>query len=219
MSTNPLKIDPILVEIVEGTLASVEQEVETAIGRTSRSPMIRDAHDFRAGIHDRQLRKLTGRSYSALVHPVVRDYPMDTMNPGDVYFHNDVYLSEGGIGHLPDLCVTVPVFFEGEVVCFVQAFGQFQGSLPAKLNDYTIGLLQFNDLPDMFPEHRLEVQLIGHIKIGRNSFGVTIDHNGLKTTFFDGQQAVNAAIIELNALTNSVGATAQNNNFLLLRGD
>ncbi|MEO5709491.1 MAG: hydantoinase B/oxoprolinase family protein, partial [Nocardioidaceae bacterium] len=42
--------DPVLVEIVEGYLASVEQEVETAIGRTSRSPMIRDAHDFRAGI-------------------------------------------------------------------------------------------------------------------------------------------------------------------------
>ena len=32
------------------------------------------------------------------------------MRPGDVFFHNDVYLSEGGIGHLPDLCVTVPVF-------------------------------------------------------------------------------------------------------------
>ena len=65
-------VDPIVVEIVQGTLASVEMEVETAIARTSRSPMIRDAHDFRAGIHDRQLRKLTGRSYSALVHPVAR---------------------------------------------------------------------------------------------------------------------------------------------------
>ncbi len=52
----------------QGTLASVEAEVETAIGRTARSPMIRDAHDFRAGIHDRRMRKLTGRSYSALVH-------------------------------------------------------------------------------------------------------------------------------------------------------
>src|SRR6185436_18411477 len=60
--------DPVLVEIVQGSLASVEMEVETAIGRTSRSPMIRDAHDFRAGVHDRLLRKLTGRSYSALVH-------------------------------------------------------------------------------------------------------------------------------------------------------
>ncbi|MFL6151578.1 MAG: hydantoinase B/oxoprolinase family protein, partial [Ornithinibacter sp.] len=114
-------VDPILVEIVQGTLASVEMEVETAIARTSRSPMIRDAHDFRAGIHDRQLRKLTGRSYSALVHPIVRDFPIAEMREGDVFFHNDVYESEGGIGHLPDLCVTVPVFHEGEVVAFVQA--------------------------------------------------------------------------------------------------
>src|ERR1700712_2908350 len=135
--------DPVLVEIVAGTLAAIEKEVETSIGRTSRSPMIRDAHDFRAGIHDRQLRKLTGRSYSALVHPVVRDHPIPTMNPGDVYFHNDVYLSEGGIGHLPDLCVTVPVFAAAadgrpEVVAFVQAFGHHDdiggagpGSMPS----------------------------------------------------------------------------------------
>jgi N-methylhydantoinase B len=100
--------------------------------------MIRDAHDFRAGIHDRKLRKLTGRSYSALVHPVVRDYPVETMAPGDVFFHNDVYLAEGGIGHLPDLCVTVPVFHQDEVVAFVQAFGHHDdiggrvpGSMPS----------------------------------------------------------------------------------------
>ena len=129
-------IDPVLVEIVQGTLASVEMEVETAIARTSRSPMIRDAHDFRAGIHDRQLRKLTGRSYSALVHPVVRDFPLAEMAEGDVFFHNDVYESEGGIGHLPDLCVTVPVFHDGEVVAFVQAFGHHDdigGAVPGSM--------------------------------------------------------------------------------------
>ncbi|QGN48027.1 hydantoinase B/oxoprolinase family protein [Micromonospora sp. WMMC415] len=133
-----VNVDPIVLEIVEGTLASIEREVETAIGRTARSPMIRDAHDYRAGIHDRKLRKLTGRSYSALVHPVARDYPLETMRPGDVFFHNDVYLSEGGIGHLPDLCVTVPVFHDGEVVAFVQAFGHHDdiggacpGSMPS----------------------------------------------------------------------------------------
>ena len=134
--------DPVLVEIVAGYLASVEQEVETAISRTSRSPMIRDAHDFRAGIHDRHLRKLTGRSYSALVHPVARDFPLATMRPGDVFFHNDVYLSEGGIGHLPDLCVTVPVFAttggagEPSVVAFVQAFGHHDdigGAVPGSM--------------------------------------------------------------------------------------
>jgi N-methylhydantoinase B len=131
-----LGVDPIVLEIVEGTLASIEKEVETAIGRTARSPMIRDAHDYRAGIHDRKLRKLTGRSYSALVHPVVRDHPPETMRPGDVFFHNDVYLSEGGIGHLPDLCVTVPVFHRGEVVAFVQAFGHHDdigGAVPGSM--------------------------------------------------------------------------------------
>jgi N-methylhydantoinase B len=144
-------VDPILVEIVEGYLASVELEVETAIGRTSRSPMIRDAHDFRAGIHDRQLRKLTGRSYSALVHPVVRDYPIDEMLPGDIFFHNDVYQSEGGIGHLPDLCVTAPVFHdEGDgqgpqVVAFVQAFGHHDdigGSVPGSMPSHATSVFE-----------------------------------------------------------------------------
>jgi N-methylhydantoinase B len=138
-------MDPVLLEIVEGTLASIEKEVETAIGRTARSPMIRDAHDYRAGIHDRKLRKLTGRSYSALVHPVVRDYPLETMRPGDVFFHNDVYLSEGGIGHLPDLCVTVPVFHEGDVVAFVQAFGHHDdigGGVPGSMPSHATSVFE-----------------------------------------------------------------------------
>ena len=141
--------DPVLVEIVQGSLASVEMEVETAIGRTSRSPMIRDAHDFRAGIHDRLLRKLTGRSYSALVHPIARDFPLESMRPGDVFFHNDVYESEGGIGHLPDLCVTVPVFHDSgngpEVVAFVQAFGHHDdigGAVPGSMPSHATSVFE-----------------------------------------------------------------------------
>src|SRR5436190_18514829 len=128
--------DPIVLEIVEGALASAEAEVEAAIERTARSPMIREARDFRGGIHDRHCRKLTGRSYSALVQPIVRDFPIETIQPGDVFFHNDVYESEGGIGHLPDLCVTVPVFHEGQVVAFVQAFGHHDdigGAVPGSM--------------------------------------------------------------------------------------
>jgi N-methylhydantoinase B len=131
-------VDPIVLQVVEGTLASIEAEVEAAIERTARSPMIRDQHDYRAGIHDRLCRKLTGRSYSAMVQPVVRDFPPGTMHEGDVFYHNDVYLSEGSIGHLPDLTTTVPVFHQGDVVAFMQAFGHHDdiggmvpGSMPA----------------------------------------------------------------------------------------
>jgi N-methylhydantoinase B len=145
LTNGAFAVDPVLLEVVAGSLAAIEMEVETAIGRTSRSPMIRDAHDYRAGIHDRLLRKLTGRSYSALVHPVARDFPLDTMRPGDVFFHNDVYRSEGGIGHLPDLCVTVPVFAEGAVVAFVQAFGHHDdigGAVPGSMPSHATSVYE-----------------------------------------------------------------------------
>ncbi|HEY8642963.1 MAG TPA: hydantoinase B/oxoprolinase family protein, partial [Candidatus Dormibacteraeota bacterium] len=143
------EVDPIVLQIVEGTLHSVEAEVEAAIERTARSPMIRDQHDYRAGIHDARCRKLTGRSYSAMVQPVVRDFPVETMREGDVFYHNDVYLSEGSVGHLPDLTTTVPVFHEGRVVAFVQAFGHHDdiggmvpGSMPAHATSaYQEGLM------------------------------------------------------------------------------
>ena len=85
--------------------------------------MIREAHDYRVGLFDRYCRKLTGRSYSAMPNAVVRDFPPETMRPGDVFLMNDTYLTEGSIGHLPDLCSTVPVFHDGEVVAYIQAFG------------------------------------------------------------------------------------------------
>ena len=129
-------IDPIVLQIVEGTLASVEAEVEAAIERTSRSPMIREARDFRGGIHDRHCRKLTG-TLVFCARPAHRArFPARDDAPGDVFFHNDVYGSEGGIGHLPDLCVTVPVFHDGQVVAFVQAFGHHDdigGTVPGSM--------------------------------------------------------------------------------------
>jgi len=121
--TPPPDVDPVILQIVEGTLNSIEAEIEYAIERTARSPMIREAHDYRVGLFDRYSRKLTGRSYSAMPQAVLRDYPPETMRPGDVFLMNDTYLTEGCIGHLPDLCSTVPVFHNGEVVAYIQAFG------------------------------------------------------------------------------------------------
>ena len=130
------KVDPIVLQIVEGTLNSIEAEIEYAIERTARSPMIREAHDYRVGLFDRFCRKLTGRSYSAMPNAVVRDYPPEEMQPGDVFFMNDTYDTEGSIGHLPDMCSTVPVFHDGDVVAYIQAFGHHDdigGKVPGSM--------------------------------------------------------------------------------------
>ncbi len=144
--TSPITaVDPIVLQIVEGTLNSIEAEIEYAIERTARSPMIREAHDYRVGLFDRKCRKLTGRSYSAMPNAVVRDFPIETMKPGDVYFMNDTYDTEGSIGHLPDMCSTVPVFHDGEVVAFIQAFGHHDdigGKVPGSMPGTAVSVFE-----------------------------------------------------------------------------
>jgi N-methylhydantoinase B len=141
----PVEVDPIVLQIVAGTLNSIEREIEYAIERTARSPMIREAHDYRVGLFDRYCRKLTGRSYSAMPNAVVRDYPPETMAPGDVFLMNDTYLTEGSIGHLPDMCSTVPVFHAGEVVAYIQAFGHHDdigGRVPGSMPGTAVSVFE-----------------------------------------------------------------------------
>ncbi|MEP4380286.1 MAG: hydantoinase B/oxoprolinase family protein [Alphaproteobacteria bacterium] len=138
-------VDPIILQIVEGTLNSIEAEIEYAIERTARSPMIREAHDYRVGLFDQHCRKLTGRSYSAMPDAVVRDYPPETMQPGDVFFMNDTYDTEGSIGHLPDMCSTVPVFHDGAVVAYIQAFGHHDdigGKVPGSMPGTAVSVFE-----------------------------------------------------------------------------
>jgi N-methylhydantoinase B len=143
------RLNPVTLEVIEGSIRSAELEIEAAVERTARSPMIRDQHDYRVALFDRRGRKLTGRSYSALVEPVLEHFELDDMRPGDVFFFNDPYQSAGGIGHVPDLCTTVPIFADGRVIAFAQVFGHHDdvggmvpGSLPTNATSiYQEGLL------------------------------------------------------------------------------
>ena len=127
---------PIELEVIHGTIRAAELEIEAAVERTSRSPMIRDQHDYRVALFDAKGRKLTGRSYSAIVEPVFEYFGADDIHHGDVFFWNDPYNSSGGIGHVPDLCTTVPIFFGDRLIGFSQVFGHHDdvgGSVPGSL--------------------------------------------------------------------------------------
>jgi len=130
------KLGPIELEVIHGTIRAAELEIEAAVERTARSPMIRDQHDYRVALFDAKGRKLTGRSYSAIVEPVFEYFGEDNIFPGDVFFWNDPYNSCGGIGHVPDLCTTVPIFHEDRLIGFSQVFGHHDdvgGSVPGSL--------------------------------------------------------------------------------------
>jgi N-methylhydantoinase B len=136
------KLGPIELEVIHGTIRAAELEIEAAVERTARSPMIRDQHDYRVALFDAKGRKLTGRSYSAIVEPVFEYFGADDIFPGDVFFWNDPYNSCGAIGHVPDLCTTVPIFHGDRLIGFSQVFGHHDdvggavpGSLPVHATD------------------------------------------------------------------------------------
>src|SRR5436309_1597378 len=138
-------LSPIALEVIEGSIRSAELEIEAAVERTARSPMIRDQHDYRVALFDAKGRKLTGRSYSAIVEPILARWPVEEMKPGDVFFHNDPYSSEGGVGHVPDLCTTVPIFHEQRVIGFAQVFGHHDdvgGMVPGSLPVHATSIFQ-----------------------------------------------------------------------------
>ena len=142
-------LGPIELEVISGTIRTAELEIEAAVERTARSPMIRDQHDYRVALFDARGRKLTGRSYSAVVEPVFEYFDAGDIHPGDIFFWNDPYNSSGGIGHIPDLCTTLPIFHGDRLIGFSQVFGHHDdvggatpGSLPAQATDmWTEGLV------------------------------------------------------------------------------
>ena len=105
-------------------IAVVEEQAQTLI-RIAFSATVREAGDLSAGIFDPQGRMLaqavTGtpghvNAMAAAVGHVLRQHPLATMSPGDVFATNDPWR---GTGHLNDFTVVTPVFRRGEPLALV----------------------------------------------------------------------------------------------------
>ena len=116
-------VDPITLEIIGGTVESTRREMELQIERTARSVVIREGRDYRAAVFDRHMRNVSSASGAAHVEPILENYPIEEVEEGDVFIWNDPFKSAGGLTHLPDLCITQPVFWKGGLVAYVQAYG------------------------------------------------------------------------------------------------
>ncbi len=121
-------VDPITVELVKGGLRALQAEMENAIERTTMSPFIHEKKDYFVGIYARDGGVVVGNnhpSYGNVMDAVFHYYPIETMRPGDLYWYNDCYGSNGGVTHSPDMQYIVPIFVDGEIVAFSQAKGHF----------------------------------------------------------------------------------------------
>jgi N-methylhydantoinase B len=122
------RCDPVTLEIVRGSLRAIQGEMEALIERTAMSPFIREKKDFYAALFDAEGRLIVGSNlpiFGDAIGPIVAHYPAATMRPGDIYWYNDCYASQGAVSHSPDQVFACPVFADGEIVAFAQSWAHF----------------------------------------------------------------------------------------------
>lgn len=120
--------DPVTLEIVRGAIRAAQAEMEALIERTAMSAFIREKKDFYTALFDADGVMAVGSNvpvFGDICGPVFRDFPPETMRPGDLYWYNDCYGSRGAVSHSNDQVFLAPVFVEGRRVAFVMGWAHF----------------------------------------------------------------------------------------------
>jgi len=123
MTASTTAHDPITLEIIQSSLQAAADEMFLAMRRTAMSSIIYEVLDMGTGVLDAHGELASsGAGIPAFVGvldkacKVVIDTVADAPEPGDVYFTSDPY--RGGVTHLNDIVVIMPVFSEGRVVAW-----------------------------------------------------------------------------------------------------
>ena len=97
---------------------------------------------------------------------------------------------------------------------------QLQRRLPAELHDArdvdVAFALALDDRHHVFERQRLEVETIGGVVVGRDRLGIAVDHHRLEAFGLEAEHRVTAAVVELDALADAVGAAAEDDDLLLV---
>ena len=117
--------DPITLEIIQNSLQSAADEMFVAMKKTAMSSIIYEVLDMGTGIMDaRGDLASSGAGIPAFIGVLDKaakviiakfDKPGD-IEPGDVFVTNDPYY--GGVTHLNDIIVLMPVFAEGRIIAW-----------------------------------------------------------------------------------------------------
>jgi N-methylhydantoinase B len=116
--------DPVTLDIIQNALEAIADEMFAAMRKTSMSAIIYEVLDMGTGITDaRGEIASSGAGIPAFigvldksVKAILRKHALHTIRPGDVFATNDPFY--GGVTHLNDIILAMPVFAEGEIVAW-----------------------------------------------------------------------------------------------------
>jgi N-methylhydantoinase B len=117
-------IDPVRLGLIWRRLDGIADQVAETFVRAAFSVVVRDNYDMAFSLFDDQGRQLTQSRRSipsfmgTLPHTlseVLRKFPADKLNPGDIIITNDPWI---GTGHLNDISMVHPLFRDGRLIAF-----------------------------------------------------------------------------------------------------
>ena len=97
----------------------------------------------------------------------------------------------------------------------LQMGGEVERGLSAELDDGRVALLALVDVEDVLEGEGLEEELVAGVVIGRDGLRVGVHHDGLEALLLQREGGMNAAVVELDSLTDAVGPSAEDHHLLL----
>ena len=102
--------------------------MEALLERTAMSAFIREKKDFYTALFDAAGAMAVGSDlpiFGDIVGPVTARYPLESMQPGDLYWYNDCYGSRGAVSHSNDQVFLAPVFLGADAGRLRHGLGAF----------------------------------------------------------------------------------------------
>src|SRR4030095_6750174 len=134
--------DPITLEVLRNKFDVIADEMEIALLKSAYSSIVKEGMDASAALFTAQGETIAQAasipihlgSLVPAVQRIIREFPVDSMQEGDVYIMNDPY--DGG-SHLPDIVIAVPIIYQGRTVALSTTMthnqdvgGKTPGSVP-----------------------------------------------------------------------------------------
>ena len=119
-------LDPIAIEILANGLRSIADETYIALMKSAYSTNIKERNDHSTALIDPRGRLIVQAENSLAIHlgsmmglmrAVLDKVPLAEIAEGDIFVGNDPFVAGGS--HLPDVNMAMPVFVDGELLCFM----------------------------------------------------------------------------------------------------
>ncbi|TIO64523.1 hydantoinase B/oxoprolinase family protein [Mesorhizobium sp.] len=119
-------LDPITLELIHNGLKSITYESYVALKKSAYSTNIKERHDHSVTIADPKGRIVVQAegsfpthlaSMAATMEIFLQTIPREDIHDGDIFISNDPHTTGGS--HLPDVNLMMPVFHQGDLICFI----------------------------------------------------------------------------------------------------